>query len=215
MIERPILFNGDMVRAILDGTKTQTRRIVKLNASGRTQCKGKNWHVEDPDAVLACPFGKAGDRLWVRETFIRDWKDENGDGEPDQYDEDGNENPIQTFYRADGHIDWEIDGEWCNTPWKPSIHMPRAASRITLEITNVRIDRLHRISESDSKKEGSECLITKNCTAKDRSFLNLPIMNDLHPYKNGFALQWDSIYGNWKSNPWVWAIEYRLLELKK
>ncbi|MBU3625691.1 hypothetical protein ICN48_05510 [Polynucleobacter sp. JS-Safj-400b-B2] len=211
MTERPILFNGEMVRAILDGTKTQTRRCVKpiLNKDGNYMHGGNvdlahkeilEWRLQDgrwfglygytTAAYADCPYGQVGDRLWVRETFIQGWEDVNGDGEPDQYDQDGNENPIKTFYRADGHIDWEVDGEWCNTPWKPSIHMPRNASRITLEITNVRVQRLQEISANDCIAEGIK---------------HSPDVDPSHEFQE----LWDSIYKNWSSNSWVWVIEFK------
>lgn len=194
MIERPILFNGEMIRAILDGGKTQTRRIAKINASGRVQIKDRNWHVDDPDAILACPLGQAGDRLWVRETFIQGWET-NAWGDIDQYDESGNEKPIKTWYRADGNIDWEdADGEFCeNTPWRPSIHMPRSASRITLEITSVHIERLQDISTNDCIAEGIKYS---------------PDVDPSHKYQE----LWDSIYKNWNSNPWVWVIEFKVID---
>lgn len=210
--ERPILFNGEMVRAIFDGRKTQTRRPVKpiLNKDGNYMHAGNvdlahkeilEWRLQDgrwfglyeytTAAYADCPYGQVGNRLWVRETFMG-W-----------YNTDDNSFSHVAAFKADGY---ELElGE----KWSPSIHMPRAASRITLEITNIRIERLHRISESDSMQEGSERLITKNCTAHDRVFLNLPLMDDLHPYKNGFALQWDCMYGNWQLNPWVWVIEFK------
>lgn len=179
MTERPILFNGDMVRAILEDRKTQTRRMLK-----GIPC------IVNGEVGNVCPLGQVGDRLWVRETFVQGWTDENGDGEPDQYDEDGNENPMKTFYRADGHIYWEVDGEWCNTPWKPSIHMPRWASRITLEITNVRVELLQDISTSDCIAEG------------------IKYSPDVNPSQE-FQELWDSIYKNWDLNPWVWVIEFK------
>ena len=201
MIERPILFNGEMVRAILDGRKTQTRRIAKLNASGRVQLKGKNWHIYDQDAILACPLGQVGDRLWVRETFVQGFEaDECGD--ISSCDENGNAKPIQTWYRADGHINWEDDGELCNTPWKPSIHMPRSASRITLEITDVRIERLQSISESDAIAEG--CDNSKSNAAIAAGWYEKP--------KAAYRRLWNSIYKNWDENPWVWVIEFRRVE---
>lgn len=246
--ERPILFNSDMVRTILDGRKTQTRRCVKpiLNKDGNYIHGGNvdlahkeilEWRLQDgrwfglygytTAAYADCPYGQVGDRLWVRETWGVISHSFNEDGDMIEWTPDRPATHVHelkfgcgyytghVIYASDGDHEWAGDDDGGGEPrsaWHPSIHMPRAASRITLEITNVRIERLHRISESDSMQEGSECLITKNCTAEDRSFLNLPIMDDLHPYKNGFALQWNSIYGNWKSNPWVWAIEFKVVD---
>jgi len=143
--EHPILFNSEMVKAILEGRKTQTRRPIKLSAAGRVELKGKNWHIEDSHAVLACPLGKVGDKLWVRETFAHS----NLPYGP--LDKD-----CVIYYRADylddpHGPDGEKSAEGKYRKWSPSLHMPRWASRIFLEITGVRIERLHRITEQDAK----------------------------------------------------------------
>ncbi|MBU3625956.1 hypothetical protein ICN48_06875 [Polynucleobacter sp. JS-Safj-400b-B2] len=219
MIERPILFNGDMVRAILDGTKTQTRRIVKLNASGRAQCKDKNWHVEDPDAILACPYGQVGDRLWVRETWGVISYAINADGDMIEWTPDRPATHVHelkhgrgyytghVIYAADGDHEWAGDddgGGERRSAWHPSIHMPRSASRITLEITNVRIERLQDISEADAMAEGVKAVSVFSATRYAH--------NDDGFFGNGkdtFRDLWSSIYRNWDSNPWVWVIEFR------
>lgn len=193
MKERPILFNGEMVRAILDGRKTQTRRMLK----------GVPCFVNG-EIGNVCPLGQVGDHLWVRETHS--WC---GCEDGDMHADFGCENIL---YKASEATNLRVFEGWI-----PSIHMPRWASRINLEITNIRIERLHRITEHDAKCEGADCLITKNCTDADRELLGdalgMPIFDDLHPYKNGFALQWDSIYKNWQSNPWVWVIEFKMMPL--
>lgn len=192
MTERPILFNGEMVRAILDGRKTQTRRMVKFAFPPP--------NMPHPDMYLGvgCPLGQAGDRLWVRETFVQGWDIEPVTDRLMQFDDDGNELPKKTWYRAtDSDIYWSDNDGWeTNTPWKPSIHMPRSASRITLEITDVRIERLQSISEADAKAEGvepAEC-----CLA----------------HYHGFSKLWQNVYGSesWEANPWVWVIEFRRIE---
>ena len=188
MKERPILFSAPMVRALLDGTKTQTRRVVKptpewIGQSGVLSYRGR---VGLPHAL--CPYGQLGDRLWVRETWARD-------------DEDGG-----LCYRADigkggDADDWErnrLDGV-PRFRWRPSIHMPRAASRITLEITGVRVERLQNISEADAVAEGV------------RNSLHMPggrFANE------NFAHLWWAINGDgsWEANPWVWAVEFKRLE---
>jgi len=189
MKERPILFSAPMVRALLDGSKTQTRRVAKLTANGHVKEPGghRRWHTADFDARLACPYGQPGDRLWVRETWARD-------------DEDGS-----LCYRADigqgGEADdWErnrIDGA-PRYRWRPSIHMPRAASRITLEITSVRVERLQDISRGDSMSEG--CPFPNMAKGDDPSqwFRNL----------------WGSINGHesWQTNPLVWVVEFKRTE---
>ena len=202
MKERPILFNSEMVRAILrdENPKTQTRRpvdfkrIVKESGCTRGKLAWSNllnsWAVYDgsgPEesahiAAVRCPFGSVGDRLWVRETFYNDIP--------------GERDLEHVYYHADGECCQQIPECQCAsvgpTPWKPSIHMPRWASRITLEITNVRVERLRDISLADVFAEGC-CLSTDKTNLTD--FQNL----------------WDSIYGNWNENPFVWAITFKKL----
>lgn len=180
--ERPILFNGEMVRAILDGRKTQTRRLL-------------NPQPEDCGTELIfsghCPFGEVGDRLWVRETWQKAYMF-NHDTQTFEDDE-------IFVYRAD-------DFEWCDgdgsfldpsdskseiPPWKPSIHMPREACRIVLEITNIRIERVSDISVEDAKKEG----------APDGE------ENPQAWFKN----LWESINGpgSFHVEVWAWVIEFK------
>ena len=180
MKERPILFSSEMVRAILDGRKTQTRRIIKPqpdyvdNIHKTPNTGGK---------VIKCPFGQPGERLWVRET----WAD-NIRGCP---------NGIT--YRAD-HCDPKGDGPANPIKWRASIFMPRWASRITLEITNIRVQRLHDILSADAEAEG---VLWKE-----------KYMNPVH----AFVVLWDSINAKrgfeWDENPWVWVIEFKKLEDK-
>lgn len=129
MKERGILFSGAMVRAILEGRKTQTRRVCKLNSAGRVELLGRNWHVHDKAAVNACPYGLPGDRLWVRETWAKPYL---------------NCDPV---YRAD------YKGAGI-LKWKPSIFMPIGVSRINLEIVNVRVERLKDMTAADAVAEG-------------------------------------------------------------
>lgn len=166
MKERPILFSGPMVRAILVGNKTQTRRVIKpqpnsVRASALVSSGLEDGHGNE----LRCPYGKPGDHLWVRETHLV-----TAGG--------------AVLYKAD-HPDL-ISG-YC----RPSIHMLRQHSRITLEITGIRIQRLSEISHADGKAEGFDSL-------------------------DAFALLWDRInekrgYG-WHANPWVWAVEFRAVK---
>jgi hypothetical protein len=173
--ERPILFSGPMVRAILDGRKTQTRRIVKgqpalwLNDSVMGQFISTDDHL-----ISMCPYGKPGDRLWVRETFAVCADS-------------------SIFYRSDGG-----PSPWDGIKWKPSIHMPRAASRITLEIVSVRAELLHEITESDAIAEGCQC------DGVPASLTN----------RGAFGKLWLSINGpgSWDVNPWVWVVEFRRCE---
>ena len=177
--ERPILFSGPLVRAILAGRKTQTRRIVKTGPgiTAVDDLDGERWPGYMDECRewkrLPCPYGVPGDRLWVRETF---------DAPP------GSTNRAEVVYRAD----YERD-EHQHT-WWPSIYMPRWASRITLEITGVRVERVQEISEADAFDEGVS--------------LSAP---DEQTYRWQFAVLWNAINGkdSWESNPWVWVIEFR------
>ena len=211
MKERPILFKGAMVRAILDGSKTQTRRIVKpqvLNVGGATPWEwkgtrpksktGTGWIASTHlDGLLSwlkysCPYGKPGDRLWVRET----WGKVHHEGV----------DPLPTyFYRAD-----EYDAERDSLiRWKPSLFMPRWASRITLEVVSVRVERLNDISEEDAKREGADPveLLTDVATG----LLTIPMVSYNGSYVDGYAALWESINGpgSWAVNPWVWVVEFR------
>ncbi|MBZ6397243.1 MULTISPECIES: hypothetical protein [Pantoea] len=229
MRERPIIFNADMVRAVLDGRKTQTRRIMReqpevipkedefdqpgfwipFNA-GKTM-------VRNEDMYIACPFGLKGDRLWVRETWsvVSHAFDDDGlmiDYAPDRPAKAVHEKPFgrgyysgHAIYAADGGFTWGdddgcVDGRSC---WKPSIHMPRWASRITLEITGVRVERLNSMTESDALAEG--------CNGGHDSIPGY--MYSATPHEH-FHHVWQSIYGadSWQANPWVWVIEFTRVE---
>ena len=214
MKERPILFSGEMVRAILDGRKTQTRRVVKPQPDCNTTALG---HVgSGPCVVLAmrnrmyeipCPYGQPGDRLWVKETFYCD-DYRYPDIPKDEQDEDLRDRMI--YYRADGDDlcqqipECDCDGNNV-PPWRPSIFMPRWASRITLEITGVRVERLQEISEDDAKAEGSQDAHNVMHFSFQSSIDNV--------YRRNYASLWDSINGKmhpWTSNPWVWVIEFNM-----
>ena len=189
MKERPILFSAPMVRALLAGTKTQTRRIIKPQHLA--------FFNQDAAAMLSywnerpLPYGQTGDRLWVRETF--------GHFERNQHFKPG----CNVYYRADGNC-LELE------PWRPSIHMPRWASRITLEITSVRVERLQDISEADAIAEG--------CTQNHNGYYwggPHPVsgLKQLATAKGAYQDLWESINGpdSWAANPWVWAIEFKRL----
>lgn len=201
MKERPILFSGEMVRAILAGTKTQTRRVVKVPLwdppMERAFAPGCGiWRGADSSEVR-CPYGSAGSRLWVREAFARDYFSATPYLPPEQ----------RHGYRAD----WtQRAADTAPEPkWTPSIHMPRWASRLTLEVTGVRVERLQDISEEDARAEG----IVESGTAPgwfkpkaDGSFAD--------PARGAFQLLWESINGaeSWAANPWVWVVEFRRVE---
>jgi len=196
MKERPILFSALMVRALLDGSKTQTRRVVKPQPSFFGSMTNPNTPFKTLDAGLhcqiTCPYGQPGDQLWVRETWCHQWDDFTG------YQEE------KFFYRASTPDVQHVDGAE-RSPWKPSIHMPRAASRITLEITGVRVERLQHISEADARAEGARNLDV----ASGRETLD-PYSRQgscVAHYKN----IWQEINGHdsWEANPWVWVIEFK------
>lgn len=204
MKERPILFTGPMVRALRDGSKTQTRRVAKQTESGHVKEPGGNrrWHTEDPDSSAACPYGQPGDRLWVRESFsgpdCMERSDEYPALPPGQWPK---ESPIWCW--ADGEPEY---GDW--TRPRPSIHMPRWASRITLEIVSVRVERLQKISEADALAEGVQA---EPC---DHARLSCADIGCWEPTAKGqYGWLWESINGpgSWGVNPWVWAVEFRRL----
>jgi len=200
MRERPILFSAPMVRAILDGSKTQTRRVVKGMAL--------EWLSPDmftPAFVAStgndmCPYGKVGDRLWVKEA-IRAWT---------FIDDDG---PC-VEYVADGHIHDDATWVW-KRDYLPSMFMPRGLSRITLEITDVRVQRLQDLSEDDARAEGCE----RESSPEDCSDMD-GILNaecgyfPSRSYVGGFENLWDSLNAKrapWASNPWVWVVSFARL----
>lgn len=228
--ERPILFNGEMVRAILAGRKTQTRRVVKLTESGRVKEVGssRNWHLDDPNAVLACPYGRVGDRLWVRETFVEGYEVDDS-GYLITMDEDENELDPRVWYRADdnpGLQGW-LDEEGFmaeNIPWKPSIHMPRSACRLVLEVTDVRIERVASISDEDAYREGVEMIKGPREPEYGVPGLAPTFKHYQNPEFNGgrgvgvhhsFQTLWDSINAKrgfgFEANPWVWAVSFKVI----
>ncbi|HBT0501349.1 hypothetical protein [Klebsiella pneumoniae] len=228
MTERGMIFNAEMVRAILAGRKTQTRRIMKvqpseaftpMNMALETDYKAR-WYtpgVVDKDGYLqpaskevfgvsnenegySCPFGAVGDRIWVRETFTGHYLDD------DQIQDikDGRDKASSLCeYRAD-----YPDGYQAADGWTPSIHMPRWASRILLEITDVRVERLNAISQEDAQAEGMELTGWRPTYSDPDSGGEV-----MTPYDN-FAELWSSIYGegSWKANGWVWVISFKRVE---
>lgn len=203
---RPILFSGPMVRALLDGRKTQTRRVVKpqprrVDGGVPFGDAPASAHAEPGSMMMRCPYGKRGDRLWVREAWA---ESDMADGTP------------VIAYRAGGCIaigkndphgpDYLIRAYTFNEDvhaeaWRPSIHMPRSASRITLEVTGVRVERLQDISEADAIAEGIQELIDAG------------VDHDGTP-RDTFRKLWESINGpgSWESDTWVWVVEFRRVE---
>lgn len=195
--ERPIIFSSPMVRAILDGRKTQTRRVIKEKLM-----RGEGAHVNN------CPYGKPGDRLWVRETWQGPlFYDEI----PEDWNSDKYKTPEYCYYKASGDsCDFTDSDDNFVERWSPSIHMPRWASRILLEVTNVRVERLHDISEEDAKAEGSYV-----CDYFGRRLLDQS--SNQGCYKWGYRSIWESLNGSgsWHLNPFVWVVEFRTLEIAR
>ncbi|SAT23223.1 hypothetical protein [Klebsiella variicola] len=230
MKERGMIFNGEMVRALLSGRKTQTRRIIKDCTVGRDQIskfiqiekKFIGCYPEDVPELIreCCPYGIPGDRIWVREAFRVHSR----------------ATDVATLvYKASERNSWteqthRVPVAVCNKPatpekWTPSLHMPRWASRILLEITGVRVERLNAISEEDAQREGvhtevwDQTVVARNYAARDEFFQfwseDMPHyveMNQL--YRSSFRSLWESIYGaeNWQANPWVWVISFKRVE---
>ncbi len=191
MNEKPILFSTEMVRAILEGRKTQTRRIIKGPGEINRNDYNNHWpfvRTEEGYEEKPCPYGEVGNLLWVRETFIK------SEYATDLY-----------YYKTDKGVSGK---------WKPSIHMPKSAARIWLEITNVRCERLNEISEQDAISEGIE-------QTEDKAFGKVwanygKLYKDALFYYNpihSFASLWENINGevSWRLNPWVWVIEFKLI----
>lgn len=212
MKERPILFNAPMVKAILEGRKTQTRRVVKSDLiinQAEFEC-GNRPHVIRSEPSLqywvenGCPFGQVGDRLWVRETFM----DLSGTG----VEHRDSEGQLQKYaYATDcprgSHSD-ELRKDF-GLKWKPSIHMPRSASRILLEITNIRVEHLNGISKTDAIAEGVDKYHNSDFYVR-YGFENDWCANAFA----SFAYLWESVYGkeSWTANPWVWVVEFKVIQ---
>jgi len=189
-----------MVRALLDGRKTQTRRVAKLTDAAHVKEPGKHrrWHPADPEARLACPYGQPGDHLWVREA----WRTVAG----------ADDISPRNLMNVEPYTHYEADDNGTGMGrLRPSIHMPRWASRITLEITGVRVERLQDISEADAKAEG----------AKFHDGRGIGHSGWRHDYKDvhsdarsSYARLWQAINGpgSWDTNPWVWVVEFKRLK---
>lgn len=232
MTERPILFSAPMVRALLDGSKTQTRRVVRQQPeypiiiatdphTNRYQV-GEREPVTEAALLRECPYGQLGDRLWVRETWGVVSNDWDADGNLSDWVPDRPTTPISempfgkgyysghAIYAADGSYEWAGDDDGGGEPrsaWHPSIHMPRAASRIMLEIVSVRVERLAEISESDARAEG--------CAASgwQPSYSNPDNAggDESMSAKDAFSDLWKSINGagSWGATPFVWVVEFK------
>lgn len=215
-MDRPILISTPLVRPTIEGRKTVTRRLAGLDQvnenpdqwelagigelmmTGSTSATFFNWLDPDAEVEIVCPYGKRGDQLWVRETFV---PLTNGYG-----------------YKADGLIRCgKIPGTnkyyEPRMSWKPSIHMPRKASRIDLELLTVSIERAHDIDEEDAEREGVE-----RGTFGDSDTIGPHLIQasdgTLGTYRDGFKYTWINLNGreSWEKNPWVWRLFFKLLK---
>lgn len=204
MKERPILFSAPMVRAILAGQKTQTRRVVKPQPEWTEPAtvwefsedghSGAGWYAHNDDypeegaLFYRCPYGQPGDRLWVRETW----------GDPYGPSDDIERRLKEVIYKASSEVGlYGYEGKW-----RPSIFMPRWASRILLEVVSIRVERLNDISEADAVAEGCETVCMTPTGEDNGSAIYGP---------DGYAALWDHINGagSWESDPWVWVVEFK------
>lgn len=208
MKERPILFNGPMVHAVLGGRKTQTRRVVKLppgfawenpRVEGFSDTFPWSFHAEEEigfrSVLVECPYGQSGDRLWVRET----WAGYRSQG-------------LHAVYRADG-VNFTPEQVNC-VKWCPSIHMPRWASRTTLEVTGVRVEQLQGISEENCVAEGVERLPeAPHLTGPNKFTVSYGHGNFSAPTaREAFAFLWNELATpgfTWADNPWVWVVDFK------
>ena len=244
MKERPIIMGAESVRAIHEGRKTQTRRVVdphKYNIAGWDMPRTKEDmeagypFAENADGDFAsvvdwCPYGRVGDRLWVRETWgvvshtfdenenIFDWKP-NRPATPIQELKFGTRYyDGYVIYEADGGFEWNA-GDDCSietkSDWKSSMFMPRLASRITLEITDIRVERVQDITKEDAKAEGISRDFAYECNGWVPSYTD-PDSGGYADYIAAYRTLWDSLNAKrgypWESNPWVWVVSFKVVQ---
>ena len=212
MKERPILFSAPMIKAILDGRKTMTRRVIKWDRIP------SGFYLAEPDCQLAqnpCPYGQPGDRLWVREAWrVGAWAEDDGKiavdykagafcrrkwltvPDPDKFNDlwEGSTQEAERVYGMKERYKWKPGESPCR--WRPSLFMPRWASRIALEITAVRVERVQDMSNEDAEREGFRW-----CNEADPVDMFMCLWNKLNAKRD---------YG-WDVNPWVWVISFRRL----
>jgi len=240
--ERPILFSGPMVCAILQGLKTQTRRVAKVASTSvafregtldewvpirqpRGTClllkrQGQPYKYSQDDVERACPYGRPGDRLWIRESYYQ-----RGHWEPVPGVETKSGRMKWRFVPADDVIRFDEPSEHrkgrhhkdpSTVAWHRRLarFMPRRASRITLEIVSVRAQRLHQISEDDAREEGVEACLSDGVRIPHGGCLS-HAMNGGHRHRCAFRDLWKHINGpeSWDANPWVWAVTFKRLEV--
>lgn len=213
MNSKPILFSGEMVKAILEGRKTQTRRVMKP----QPECIGALESTPGGELVYLYPHGDGektyfckfpyAHQLWVRET----WKDNENAVYAEQVYSRGRRHAAPRFiYKADQIAETHGD-------WKPSIFMPRQASRITLEVVNVRVERVQEITKEDAKAEGASNVWRWDAkrNAEHPEYFSRSVLN---PYVANYSVLWDEINAKrgfgWDVNPWVWVVEFKVLEVR-
>lgn len=229
MTDRPIIFGAPMIRAIFDGRKTVTRRLVTGHDVIEERDDGTPWpyyttwsHGDDGSPWMACPYGVPGDRLWVRETWrYHDWTN---DGLPwIAYAADGchrlcesipdkwSDRVEDVWATLSDQKNTAIDGVARDRRWRSPRYMPRWASRLTLDVVSVRVERLHAITEEDANREGVEYMdglldeadLCRAAKAMDAMATDSRVW---------FACLWDLLNAKrapWASDPWVWRIEFR------
>ncbi len=238
MKSRPIIFDGESVRAILEGRKTQTRRVVKnktaLEWLAPDDLAGGAMFspefVANPENFLS-PYGFAGDELWVREAFCQRWSDPpTPNGYRDGYWYAATD-PQPVRVDGDGWTVFRKNGEEAS-PWKSPMFMPREASRITLRVTDVRAERVQEIMEADAIAEGATCRdlgwsfdwarvgqLSRYATASAVKGRDLAPLSErdvaLGTARMAFGNRWDTINAKrgfgWAVNPWVWAVTFKVI----
>ncbi|HAV5323837.1 TPA: hypothetical protein JI037_07435 [Acinetobacter baumannii] len=216
MIENPITFNASMIRALLAGRKTQTRRVIKpqptLSQSSGFNWKGRSYGINSTykgtiknfvDCFNVCPYGMVGDQLFVQETYGTKIRSVGG-------------TPHESFaYKADNPKEiayYDCHGEEIDVVWKYPSEMPHSAARIFLEITNVFAERLHQLSEEDALKEGIQTIPKYDRYVLDNGGQYAGLSSD--NYLEVYQWFWEESYGqeSWNENPWVWVIEFKVIQ---
>lgn len=205
MKERPILFSGGMVCAILADTKTQTRRVIRPEWS---RCLDLDDYDDRQRAINDCPYG--AERLWVRETWaLNDVRYDRG-----PIPKERPADLAEIIYRADGELRDQFEQlEGDGPPWRPSIHMPRWASRLSLEVTGVRVERLQAITEEDAHAEGVDAYVNGHGFVTATDLQSEPGYSHPRMYRDGYEVLWNALnadrgYG-WEVNPWIWCLTFR------
>ena len=226
-MERPILFSSEMVKAILEGRKTMTRRVVKKDISNQFDIDVDNTVAayinqltgDSYDPVEICPYDDVGDRLWVRETwYYEEHMHGSTEGMPDS---PGGLYSHRLVYKADCQ-DYPVNVGVGRQGWRPSIFMPRWASRITLEITDIKVEQLQDITEEDAIAEGIHLCAGIDEEGYTHGYHWGPVSDTellFNSATSAYRKLWDSINGRgrkpgraWENDPWVWVISFKVVE---